>query len=43
MLNMVRNIKSYPALTLGAVVLWGMFEYVALQRARSRERALDNG
>lgn len=31
MKEIVRKLKTYPA--LGSVVLWGVFEFVALQRS----------
>jgi len=33
MRDIVRSFKVYPGLALGSVVLWGVFEFVALQRS----------
>lgn len=39
MREIVRSIKTYPALSLGAAVLWGVMELVALQRSQALTRA----
>lgn len=33
MRNLVSGFKAYPALSLASAVVWGMVEFVALQRA----------
>ncbi len=33
--QIVRSITSHPALTLSAVALWGVFEFVALRRSQA--------
>lgn len=38
MREIVRSIKTYPALSLGAAVLWGVMELVALQRSQALTR-----
>lgn len=38
MREIVRSIKTYPALSLGAAVLWGVMELLALQRTQAVRR-----
>lgn len=41
MRKIIRHAISYPAMALGGALLWGIVEFVALQRARrkvARER-----
>jgi hypothetical protein len=40
MRELVRSFKAYPAVTLGSVVLWGVLEFVALQRSQMKARML---
>lgn len=39
MREIVRSFRSYPALSLGSAVLWGVMELVALQRSQRLARA----
>ena len=32
MRNIVRGFRTYPALSVGSAVLWGVIEFVALQK-----------
>lgn len=43
MREIVRSIKTYPALSLGAAVLWGVMELVALQRSQALTRNAAQG
>jgi len=43
MREIVRSIKTYPALSLGAAVLWGVMELVALQRSQALTRSASQG
>ena len=38
--ELVRSFKAYPTVTLGSVVLWGVLEFVALQRSQMKARML---
>lgn len=42
MRHLVNSFKAYPALSLASAMVWGMVEFVALQRA-VRERASPQG
>lgn len=42
MSQIVRSIQKHPALALGAVALWGVFEFVALQRSQAKRKRLAN-
>lgn len=33
MRDIVKSFKAYPAMSLASAVVWGMVEFVALQRA----------
>jgi len=37
----VRQFKAYPAMSIAAAVVWGVFEFVALQRAQAVNRLHD--
>lgn len=39
MREIVRSFRSYPALSLGSAVLWGVMELVALQRSQRLSRS----
>ena len=36
MRNLLRKTVAYPALALASTLLWGLCEFIALQRARRR-------
>jgi hypothetical protein len=40
MRDFVRSFKAYPTITLGSVVLWGVFEFLALQRSQIKAKML---
>jgi hypothetical protein len=39
MREMVKSFKAYPALSLASAMVWGVVEFVALQRAQVISRA----
>ncbi len=38
MRDIVNSFKSYPTLSIASAVLWGVFEFVALQRSMGATR-----
>ena len=43
MREIVRSFKTYPALSIGGAVLWGVIEFVALRRSQALTRETAEG